>query len=260
MTICSQIWSAVRRKVLPGAGVAVLVLALASPAFSADVIERIVARVNGRMILQSDWDREARCGALLAGHSLAEVQASPEESRQALDRLIEHQLLHGEGILLKPTAVDAPEVKQKIAEAKLLAIPAADGKVSATASDIAWQARLAGYGVTEMQLQQYFAVALDLERVVEVKLRPGLRVDDDEVERYYTQELLPRLKPDAEPAPLAQVAPQIRDILTERAINQALEAWLQDLRRDADIWIEPSVARSSAQAASVAAGASGGSR
>ena len=257
MTI-SQILNRVKRELLSGAGMMLLMLAVTVPAFSADVIERIVARVNGRMILQSDWDREVRCSALLAGRSLAEAQASPEEARLALDRLVEHQLLHGEGILLKPTTVDAAEVKQKIAEAKLLVIPEADRKGLATAGGAAWQARLAGYDVTEMQLQQYLAIALDLERVVEVKLRPGLRVDDAEVERYYRQELLPRLRPDAEPAPLAQVAAQIREILTERAINQALEAWLQDLRRDADIWIEPSVARSAAGAAGVAA--SGGSR
>lgn len=232
------------------AGALVALLLAAMPALAGDVIERIVARVNGRIILQSDWERELRCGALLAGHPLAQAKASPGEAREALDRLIEHQLLRGEGKLAKATQADGAEVKQKLAEVKTaLGVPAED------AQGHAWQAMLAAYGITEAQLAEHLATAIDLERLVEARLRPGTKVDDAEIQEYYTAELLPRLQQAGAAAPpLEQVAPKIRELLTERALNRELDVWLRDLRQDAEIWVEPSLA------GATAAGAQGGSR
>ncbi len=262
------------------AAVVLLLLATAAPSFSGDVIERIIAKVNGRLILQSDLDGEVRCSALLAGRKLAEAEATPVEVQRSLDRLIEHEFLRGEGAVVKPTNPDAPAVQQKIAELKaedarhrvpasasagFSASAGADSGVATPAVPLAdfpavakdeaeWQARLASYGVSEAELAQYLAADFDLERVVEARLRPGLQVGEDEVERYYTGELLPKLREkNIAPAPLAQVAPKIREILTERALNRTLDAWLLDLRHEGDLWVDPAFAAVAAPVTSPAA-------
>ena len=56
-----------------------------------EVIDRIVATVNGHIILQSDWDEALCYEALLSGRTLG--QFSEEDRRAVLDRLIDQELL-----------------------------------------------------------------------------------------------------------------------------------------------------------------------
>ena len=62
-----------------------------SKAASAEVIDRIVATVNGHIILQSDWDDALRYEALLNGRVASEF--TDEDRRAVLDRLIDQELL-----------------------------------------------------------------------------------------------------------------------------------------------------------------------
>src|ERR1700693_4553387 len=71
-----------------------LLLSLCVPqaAFAGEVIDRIVATVNGRIILQSDWDEALCYEALLSNRTLA--QFTDDDRRSVLDRLIDQELLH----------------------------------------------------------------------------------------------------------------------------------------------------------------------
>lgn len=71
---------------------ALLVLTLLGPiAARCDVIDRIVATVNGHIILQSDWDEALCLEAFLSNRNPS--QFSDDERRAVLDRLIDQQLL-----------------------------------------------------------------------------------------------------------------------------------------------------------------------
>ena len=60
-------------------------------AWAGHVIDRIVATVNGHIILQSDWDEALSYEALLNGRALS--QFTDEDRRAVLDRLIDQELL-----------------------------------------------------------------------------------------------------------------------------------------------------------------------
>ncbi len=66
-------------------------LATPSSLWAGDVLDRIVATVNGHIILQSDWDDALRCQAFEDGRTLE--QLPPAEHKAALDRLIDQELL-----------------------------------------------------------------------------------------------------------------------------------------------------------------------
>src|SRR3954465_12586107 len=72
-----------------------LVFFLAAIAISSsragEVIDRIVATVNGHIILQSDWDEALCYEALLSGRALSFF--SDDDRRAVLDRLIDQELL-----------------------------------------------------------------------------------------------------------------------------------------------------------------------
>ena len=63
----------------------------ARPAAAGEVIDRIVATVNGRIILQSDWTEALRYEALLSARTVRDFNS--EERRAVLDQLIDQELL-----------------------------------------------------------------------------------------------------------------------------------------------------------------------
>ncbi len=60
-------------------------LVLPSAASAGDVLDRIVAVVNGHIILQSDWDDAHRYEAFVDGHPLNQVRT--EDRKAVLDQL-----------------------------------------------------------------------------------------------------------------------------------------------------------------------------
>ncbi len=70
---------------------AVVFLAATLPAGAGEVIDRVVATVNGHIILLSDWEDSLRYEAFSAGRPLDGVTA--EDRKSALDHLIDQELL-----------------------------------------------------------------------------------------------------------------------------------------------------------------------
>jgi hypothetical protein len=64
-------------------------------------------------------------------------------------------------------------------------------------------------------------------------------IDSKSIESYYNQELLPQLRQSgAQDVPLAEVTPQIKELLTEQKVSRLLTAWLQNLRAGSEIHTE----------------------
>ena len=84
------------------------------------------------------------------------------------------------------------------------------------------------------------ALQLDLLRLVDARLRPTVQIDSKSIESYYNQELLPQLRQSgAQQIPLTQASPKIKELLTQRKIDQLLTAWLQTLRTGSEIRTQP---------------------
>ena len=66
-------------------------LAMAFSTGAGEVIDRIVATVNGHVILQSDWEDSLRYEAFSSGRPLDRLTVN--DRKAALDRLIDQELL-----------------------------------------------------------------------------------------------------------------------------------------------------------------------
>jgi hypothetical protein len=74
---------------------------------------------------------------------------------------------------------------------------------------------------------------------VDARLRPAVTIDSKSIESYYNQELLPQLrKSGGEQVPLAEVTPKIKELLTQKKMDELLTAWLQNLRAGSEIHAE----------------------
>jgi hypothetical protein len=197
------------------------------PARAGDVIDRIVATVNGHIILQSDWDDAVRYEAFIGGRPLDRI--TTEDRKAALDRLIDQELLRQQMHSSDPQhTADQEEVAKRIQEIRK--------QYSGAETDQGWQAALTRYQLTQNELQDRIGMQLDVMRLVALRLRPTVNIDAKTVESYYNQELLPQLRQSgSKEIPLAEVAPKIKELLTEQKVNQLLTAWLQNLRAESQI-------------------------
>jgi peptidyl-prolyl cis-trans isomerase SurA len=200
--------------------------ALSLGAGAGDVIERIVATVNGHIILQSDWEDAIRYEAFIAGRPLNRL--SLEDRKSALDRLIDQELLREQVHASDSQNVSAEEVVNRLAEIRKQ-YPGADTQEG-------WRAALSRYGLTEEGLKSRLAMQIELMRLVDLRLRPNVSVDSKSIESYYNQELVPQLRhTGGKDVALAQVTPEIKELLTQQKMSQLLSAWLQDLRAGSEI-------------------------
>jgi len=196
------------------------------PARAGTVVDRIVATVNGQIILQSDWDDAIRYDALVKNRPADVISA--DERKAALDHLIDQQLLKEQMNAAESRPASEEEVAGQVSEIRKQH-PEAEGHEE-------WSKLLAAYGLTEAELKQCVASQIELMRLVDEHLRPNVSIDSGTIESYYNQELLPQLRQSgAEDVPLAEVTPKIKELLTEQKVNELLVAWLHNLRSSSDI-------------------------
>ena len=201
-------------------------LPLVCRAGSAEVIDRIVATVNGHIILLSDWEDSLRYEAFSGGHPLDRITA--EDRKAALDRLIDQELLREQQPTADSPQASAEEVAQRVAEIRKQ-YPEAE-------TELGWKALLDRYRLSEETLKNHVEMELSLMRLVDARLRPSVTVDSKSIESYYSQELLPQLRQSgAQSVPLAEVTGKIKELLTQKKISQLLSAWLQNLRAGSQI-------------------------
>jgi peptidyl-prolyl cis-trans isomerase SurA len=194
----------------------------------ADVIDRIIATVNGHVILQSDWDEALCYEALLTNRTLAQI--SEADRRAVLDRLVDQELLREQMKSADFAHATDAEVSAKLAEARK--------QYPQAASADAWQSLLAQFHLTEKDLLAHLRQQIDVMRLVDARLRPTVEIDPKSVEAYYRDQFVPNLKQAGGSAvPLAEVSAKIRQLLTEQKVSELLVSWLQTLRSEGQVHI-----------------------
>lgn len=228
-----------RNRFLIFGGAIALILVAGMPVHAGDVLDRIVATVNGHVILQSDWDDAVRFEAFIAGRQPGELTGV--DRKAVLDRLIDQELLREQMHASDFQPASDEQVGKRLGEVRR--------QYPQAANEDTWRSILARYGLTEARLKERLALQLDLMRLVDARLRPNVNIDGKSIESYYNQELLPQLRQSgAKDVPLADVSGQIKELLTEQKVNQLLVAWLQNLRSGSAIQTEAGSADPGTQA------------
>lgn len=205
---------------------AALSLVITCSANAGEVLDRIVATVNGQIILQSDWQQALRYEAFASARTMEKITAT--DRKAALDRLIDQELLRQQMRASDAPAATAQEVANRIAEIRKQYLGAD--------SEQEWQRVLKQYGLAESELQRRVALEIELLGLVDARLRPGVNIDSASIESYYSRQLLPQLRQEgAKTVPLAEVTPKIKELLTQEKVSELLVAWLQTLRAGSEI-------------------------
>jgi len=197
--------------------------------FAGPVVDRVVTNVNGHVLLQSDWEDEIAFEALVDGRSPDSF--TTEERNAALNRLIDQELLREQ---VRPGQGTQPaEVQARVAEVRKIQ--------PGGTTDQVWHATLQRYGLTQYALEKRLSDEIQLMKLVEDRLRPSIQVDQQAIEHYYHDQLLPDIKKAGGNAkPLTEVYGKIKDLLAEQKMNELLTGWLASLRSGSQIQSPPS--------------------
>jgi peptidyl-prolyl cis-trans isomerase SurA len=203
-------------------------LAFSTYSHGGQVVDRVVANVNGHVVLQSDWEGEVAFEAFSNGRDPASFTAA--ERKAALDRLIDQELLREQVKPSQPAPADqvAARVAEVRAELRKL--------YPECATEAGWHATLQRYGFTQSEIEKRLSNEMQLMTLVEDRLRPSIQIDQHAVESYYHDQLLPDLqKAGSRAKPLTDVFDRIKVLLAEKKMNELLTGWLATLRSDSHI-------------------------
>jgi peptidyl-prolyl cis-trans isomerase SurA len=209
--------------------ITLFVLFTAHVLWAGEVLDRIVANVNGNVVLQSDWDDEVRYECFMSDRNQQDLTA--EDRKDVLDRLVDQELLREQMRGSDFESVSAGQVEKQLQDFKQGYSARHDGK--------SWNAGLSTYGVDESDVRNHITLELNQLRLVDARLRPSIQITETDIESYYREQVRPKFSA-SQPVSLQEVAPKIREILTQQQMNQLLSSWLETLRSQAQIQVFPS--------------------
>jgi hypothetical protein len=195
-------------------------------AFAGEVIDGVIATVNRKPILQSEWDDVVRYEAFMQQKPLRAVTEGDRVS--ALERLIDRRLLESQMFDASRFAPSRDEVRINLAKVRQ--------QIPGAKDDQAWQKTLASYGLKERDVEASLRSETQMMNFIEVRLRPSVHVQPEEVEAYYRAQVLPDMeKVGVKIVTLQELEPRIRELLVQQHIDQLLDTWLHNLRQQTPV-------------------------
>jgi len=189
---------------------------------SAEIIDRIAITVGNQVITESQVDEEIRITAFLNREKL-DINASAR--KQAATRLIEQALVKREMDLSRYPLPDLSD-----------AGAALEGVKATYSNEAEYAAALESYGIHEDDLTRRLLWQFTLLRFIDYRFRPGIQIPDADVQTYYRQQVSSWEQKGVKTIPgLEDSRDQIEEILTQKRIDQALDQWMADTRKQVPV-------------------------
>lgn len=187
-------------------------------------IDRVVAIVNGDLVLDSDVDEERRFAAF-EPYGKGPTGFSREK---AIERLINRDLILQQLKLEPEDEVSDTDVTKQINQLRKT-IPAC--KQDKCETKEGWDRFLAGNGFTEASLFARWKQRMEMLQFIEERFRMGVQITPEQIKDYYDKTLLPEYASrHANPPKLESISDQIQEVLLQQQVTSLLSDWLKSLR------------------------------
>jgi hypothetical protein len=201
---------------------AFLLLAAGLSPLSAEIIDRIAITAGNQVITESQIDEEIRITAFLNREKL---DVNPDARKQAASRLVEQALVKREMDLSHYPLPQAGDASAALAGVKATYPNEAD-----------FAAALQSYGISAADLTRRLLWQFTLLRFIDYRFRPGIQIPGTDMQTYYRQQVSGWEQQGIKPIPtLEDSRDQIEEILTQKRIDQALDQWMADARKQAAV-------------------------
>ncbi|HEV2103967.1 MAG TPA: hypothetical protein VGR58_14410 [Candidatus Acidoferrum sp.] len=177
-----------------------------------EVMDRIVARVETDIILQSDVRQLSRYQAFLDG--------KPQSDADILNRLIDQWIVRNEaGVARFPQPSDE-DVNRSIERLK-----------RSFSSPEEFQTRQKLSGITDDEIRRFVRAQLYLSNYLDSRFRPAIQIDEKAIEEFYRSRVVPRAESRGQTPPTLENARDfIQEALVQQAINEQADRWLKESR------------------------------
>ena len=205
--------------------------AVPAPTNAGVLLDRVVAVVNGDVVLESDVEEERRM-AVFQPISSPEGNASREK---AIERLVNRRLLLQQAQLQPQHAVTEADIDAQLDQLRK-EIPAC--KEAHCETDAGWAKFLAAHGVTGNELRSHWRERMEALQFIEVRFRSGIRISHTEIQDYYEKTMLPEYaKKKVKAPPLDALSDRIQEVLLQQQVSGLLSDWLKSLRAQGTVQI-----------------------
>jgi hypothetical protein len=199
-------------------------------AAQSETLDRVVASVDNIAITRSDVESAYRL-ELFLNSKVTEIAPDLATLELVRDRQIDQLLLLREADAESIAAADSPDTSAE----GLAAIRKKFG------SEVAFQSALRSLDLDEKKAVDRLRDRQRILRLIDQRLRPSAQVEPSDIEAYYQKTFVRELarRGTASVPPLTEVESQIREILTQKRIDQLLAAWLENLKLSHRVCVHP---------------------
>jgi peptidyl-prolyl cis-trans isomerase SurA len=192
------------------------------------VLDRVIAVVNGDVILESDVDEERRFEEIQPYRSVNNFTRE-----RAIERLIDRILILQQAALEPEDAVSDKELdaqlvtlRKDIPECKQYKCETYEG----------WQRFIGDHGFTVEEFRDRWRRRMELLKFIEVRFRNGIAISEDQIRTYYEKTMLPAYaKRNVTPPKMETVSHRIEEVLLQQQVSALLEDWLKSLRAQGSV-------------------------
>jgi peptidyl-prolyl cis-trans isomerase SurA len=208
------------------------------------VLDRVVAIINGDVLLESDVQEELHFATLES----VGVPGGTDSLRRAARRLISRTLILQQ---MKQQQQPGGEVSDSDAEKDLAEARKhlARCKPYDCATDAGWKAFLAANDMTEQDVLDHWKQRMEILRFIDIRFRTGIRISKQEIADYYQQSIVPGYAHDkGKPPSLETLTPRIREVMLQQHVNGLMQDWMKSLRDEGSVQIlDPAYGQSSGE-------------
>lgn len=177
-----------------------------------EVVDRIVARVETEIILESDVRQLSRYQSFLDGR--------PQSDADILDRLIDQWIVRSEAGVARFPQPSEEDVDRSIERLK-----------RSFSSPEEFQTRQKQSGITDEEIRRFVRAQLYLSNYLDSRFRPSIQIDEKAIEDFYRSRVVPRAESRKQTPPTLENARDfIQEALVQRAINEQADRWLKESR------------------------------
>lgn len=195
------------------------------------VLDRVVAVVNGDVVLESDVQEEQRFAVF---QPLSEPQPGFSRER-AVERLINRDLILQQLKIQPQAAVTDKELDEQLLQLRK-ELPVCVKEHCET--DAGWQKFVREQGFTPDEVRERWKQRIEVLRFIEQRFRMGVRISPEEIKSYYDKTLLPLYAAQKAPAPkLEVISERIQEVLLQQQVSSLLSDWLRSLRAQGTVRI-----------------------
>lgn len=176
------------------------------------VVDRIVAKVENDIILESDVRKLARYQLFIDGKSQSDAEI--------LDRLIDQWIVRSEAGVARFPQPSGDQVQRSLERLK-----------RSFSSPEIYEERQKQSGLSDQEIQEFLAAQLYLSNYLDSRFRPSIQISEQDIEEFYRDRVLPRAASRGQTPPTLDNARDfIQEALVQRAVNEQADRWLKESR------------------------------